>query len=120
MSVTLSNIIDRLESFKLWQYNWDAEGGLVPNKDAIDLMLSIVPMIFVNLSTKIKPTLTPNGFPVLFIAVNDDVTGEITVEDDLTISFFFDKQNRYIVHSVYDMNDVFDVETAIDEFKAKL
>jgi hypothetical protein len=94
----------RLRQFQTWGPNWNAEGASTPNLAAIDVATDLLSLI-ANYSSKarIRAAMCPEGLPVFFVTRESD-SGEISVNEDGTIDFYFDRHDGSIVASDYDLD----------------
>ena len=83
-----SAILNRLRTFASWQENWDGEGAAAPNLNAIDIASNFLSLWSPD---KIKPeiVLTHDGLP-MFVIDNGKMIGEIIVNPDKTLDYFFE------------------------------
>jgi hypothetical protein len=89
--------LDRLRLFQTWGANWDAEGASAPNIEALEVaqdLLSLLPNS--DGKTALKVTMDPEGLPFFFLTREHD-SGEISINEDFTIDYFFDLEDGTIV-----------------------
>jgi hypothetical protein len=87
-----SVILNRLRTFKDWTNNWDGEGAASPNLDAIETASNFL-SLWSPRKTKPEITLTHDGLP-MFVIANSRLFGEIIVNDDNTVDYFFEPLNQ--------------------------
>jgi hypothetical protein len=87
-----SVILNRLRTFKGWTKNWDGEGAASPNLAAIETASNFL-SLWSPRKTKPEIALTHAGLP-MFVIANGRLFGEIIVNDDDTVDYFFEPLNR--------------------------
>jgi hypothetical protein len=87
-----SVILNRLRTFKGWTKNWDGEGAASPNLAAIETASNFL-SLWSPRKTKPEVALTHDGFP-MFVVANPRLFGEIIVNDDDTVDYFFEPLNK--------------------------
>jgi hypothetical protein len=87
-----SVILNRLRTFKGWKRNWDGEGAAAPNLAAIETASNFL-SLWSPKKTKPEITLTHDGLP-MFVVANSQLFGEIIVNGDDTVDYFFEPLNR--------------------------
>lgn len=87
-----SAILNRLRTFKSWTKNWDGEGAASPNLAAIETASNFLSLWSPG-KTKPEIALTHDGLP-MFVVANSRLFGEIIVNADDTIDYFFEPLNR--------------------------
>lgn len=87
-----SVILNRLRTFKGWAKNWDGEGAASPNLAAIETASNFL-SLWSPRKTKPEITLTHDGLP-MFVITNSRLFGEIIVNGDDTVDYFFEPLNQ--------------------------
>jgi hypothetical protein len=87
-----SVILNRLRTFKGWTKNWDGEGAASPNLAAIESASNFL-SLWSPKKTKPEITLTHDGLP-MFVIANPRLFGEIIVNADDTVDYFFEPLSR--------------------------
>jgi hypothetical protein len=87
-----SAILNRLRTFKGWTKNWDGEGAASPNLAAIETASNFL-SLWSPKKTKPEITLSHDGLP-MFVIANPRLFGEIIVNADDTVDYFFEPLNR--------------------------
>jgi hypothetical protein len=86
-----SVVLNRLRTFKDWTNNWDGEGAASPNLAAIETASNFL-SLWSPRKTKPEIALTHDGLP-MFVIANSRLFGEIIVNADDTIDYFFEPLN---------------------------
>jgi hypothetical protein len=77
--------LERLHSFKGWQDNWDAEGGIAPDNRVIDVASQVFSLLALHEVPKVG--LSSDGYPMfMFSGLH---RGEVVVTGVDTIEYFF-------------------------------
>lgn len=90
-----SVILNRLRTFKGWTKNWDGEGAASPNLAAIETASNFL-SLWSPRKTKPEITLTHDGLP-MFVITNSRLFGEIIVNGDDTVDYFFEPLNQELI-----------------------
>lgn len=87
-----SVVLNRLRTFKGWTKNWDGEGAAAPNLAAIETASNFL-SLWSPRKTRPEITLTHDGLP-MFVIANSRLFGEIIVNGDDTVDYFFEPLNQ--------------------------
>lgn len=87
-----SAILNRLRTFKGWSKNWDGEGAAAPNLAAIETASNFL-SLWSPKKTRPEIALSHHGFP-MFVIADARLFGEIIVNSDDTIDYFFEPLSR--------------------------
>lgn len=90
---TISCLQGRINKFRKWGANWDAEGAEKPVAALLDIAEQMLPTFLGLRMQRIKITLTPEGHPVFFIDTKKD-SGEVRLNEDGSVDVFFDHGPR--------------------------
>ncbi len=95
---TISSLQGRINKFRKWGANWDAEGAEKPVAALLDIAEQLLPNFLGLRMQRMKIALTPAGHPVFFITTKND-SGEVQLNEDGSVDVFFDNGPRH-----YDMD----------------